>query len=214
MRRVGVIGSGDVGKTLARGCQSHGYEVRIASRDGQKLQSFSDETGIASGTFDAVAAWADTIVLAVKGAGALDALDAAGAAHIAGKIVIDTTNPIAAAPPEDGVLRFFTGPNESLMERLQQAHPTAKFVKAFSCVGNQLMVDPKLATGTSAMFICGDDVAARQAVGHLVTEFGHELCDMGTAKAARAIEPLCILWCIPGFLHNDWTHAFAMVRGA
>ena len=212
MTNVGVLGSGPVGQVLARGLRKHGYQARIGSRDGSKLDVFSGETGIASGTFADVAAWADTIVLAVKGTVALDALAAAGAEHLAGKIVIDTTNPLADAPPEDGVLRLFTGPNESLMERLQEAHPAARFVKAFSCVGNSLMVDPKLSGGRSAMFICGNDLDARAEVGKLVGQFGHDVWDLGSAKAARAIEPLVVLWCIPGFLQNDWTHAFAMVR--
>jgi predicted dinucleotide-binding enzyme len=212
MTNVGVLGSGPVGKVLAKGFQKHGYQARIGSRDGSKLSAFTAETGIVSGTFAGVAAWADTIVLAVKGAVALDALAGAGAEHLAGKVVIDTTNPLAEAPPEDGVLRLFTGPNESLMERLQDTYPTARFVKAFSCVGNALMVDPQLSGGRSAMFICGNDRAARAEVRKLAGQFGHDVWDMGTAKAARAIEPLVVLWCIPGFLENDWTHALAMVR--
>jgi predicted dinucleotide-binding enzyme len=212
MTNVGVLGSGPVGQVLSKGFQRHGYHVRIGSRDGGKLAGFSSETGIASGTFADVAAWADTIVLAVKGSVALDVLDAAGGAHLTEKIVIDTTNPLAEAPPEDGVLRLFTGPNESLMERLQDAYPSARFVKAFSCVGNALMVNPQLASGRSAMFICGNDRAARAEVADLVARFGHDVHDMGTAKAARSIEPLVVLWCIPGFLRNDWTHAFAVVH--
>ncbi len=212
MTNIGVLGSGPVGQVLAKGFQQHGYGVRIGSRDAGKLAQFSSKTGIASGTFADVAAWGDTLVLAVKGTVALDALAAAGGPHLAGKIVIDTTNPLAEAPPEDGVLRLFTGPNESLMEQLQAAHPSARFVKAFSCVGNSLMVNPRVRGGRSAMFICGDDWSARAEVAMLVDRFGHEVHDMGTARAARAIEPLVVLWCIPGFLQNDWTHAFAIVR--
>jgi len=212
MTNVGVLGSGPVGQVLAKGLSKHGYGVRIGSRDGGKLAAFSQETGIPSGTFSEIAAWADALVLAVKGTVALEALDAAGGENLAGKVVIDTTNPLADEPPEDGVLRLFTGPNESLMERLQDAHPSARFVKAFSCVGNSLMVNPQLKGAGSAMFICGNDRIARAEVATLVGQFGHEVHDMGTAKAARAIEPLVVLWCIPGFLENDWTHAFAMVR--
>jgi 8-hydroxy-5-deazaflavin:NADPH oxidoreductase len=212
MTKVGVIGSGSVGTTLAKGLKTHGYAVRIGSRAGGKLDTFSAESGIPSGTFREVAEWADTLVLAVKGTAAVDALTVAGAANVAGKLVIDTTNPIADAPPEDGVIRYFTGPNESLMEQLQAAHPTAKFVKAFSCVGNALMVNPSLKGAKSAMFICGNDAAAKAEVARLVEQFGHDVQDMGTAKGARAIEPLAMLWCIPGFLRNDWAHAFAVVK--
>jgi predicted dinucleotide-binding enzyme len=212
MQQVGVIGSGDVAKVLAKGLKAHGYAVKIGSRSADKVAAFAAEAGIGAGTFGEVAAWADTIVLAVKGGGAMDALNGIGAAALAGKTIIDATNPIADAPPEDGVLRFFTGPNDSLMEQLQAAFPAARFVKAFSCVGNALMVNPVLKGGQSAMFICGNDEAAKADVARLCTQFGHDVWDMGTAKAARAIEPLCILWCLPGFRQNDWMHAFAMLR--
>src|SRR5215831_10036954 len=123
MTRVGIVGSGQVGQTLARGFVRHGYDVRIGSRSPDKLAEFAKTNGIATGTTADVAAWADTIVLAVHGAGAMAALSEAGAGNLDGKIVIDVTNPIADAPPEDGVIRYFTGPNESLMEQLQATHP-------------------------------------------------------------------------------------------
>jgi 8-hydroxy-5-deazaflavin:NADPH oxidoreductase len=213
MVRVGVIGSGDVGRVLPRGFKQHGYDVLIGSRDGGKLTEFSQETGIPSGTFAEAAAFGELLVLAVKGSAAANALREAGGTQVAGKVVVDTTNPIADAPPEDGVLRYFTGPNDSLMEQLQSAFPTARFVKAFNCVGNALMVNPSLGGGKPSMFICGNDGEAKAAVARVLEQFGHDVCDMGSAKAARAIEPLCMLWCIPGFQHNDWRHAFAMLRG-
>src|SRR5262245_32762254 len=121
MAQVGVIGSGDVGKVLAKGLKKHGHEVRIGTRDAAKLASFTRDTGIDVGTVRDVAAWANLVVLAVKGTIAEQILGDIGTERLAGKVVIDTTNPIADAPPEDGVLRYFTGPNESLMERLQAA---------------------------------------------------------------------------------------------
>lgn len=212
MQQVGILGSGDVAKVLAKGFKAHGYAVKIGSRTADKVAGFAADAGIAAGTFDEVAAWADTIVLAVKGTAAMATVQGLAAA-LAGKTVIDATNPIADAPPEDGVLRFFTGPNESLMEQLQAAVPSARFVKAFSCVGNALMVNPVLkGDAKSAMFICGDDEAAKTTVRTLCERFGHDVWDLGTAKAARGIEPLCIVWCLPGFRQNDWMHAFAMLR--
>ena len=165
--------------------------------------------GIARGV---AAAGADVVVLAVKGGAAAEALDLAGHANLAGKVIIDATNPIADAPPEDGVLRFFTSLDESLMERLQARVPAARFVKAFSCVGNAYMVDPQLPGGPPTMFICGDDAAAKATVRDLLTQFGWDTADMGTVKAARAIEPLCMLWCIPGLRGGPWTHAFKLLR--
>jgi 8-hydroxy-5-deazaflavin:NADPH oxidoreductase len=212
MSKIGILGSAAVGQALARGFKQHGHEVRIGSRTPAKLAEFSASAGIAAGTFAEVASWAEVLVLAVKGTVAEDALRAAGAASLRGKLVIDTTNPIAEAPPVDGVLAFFTGPNDSLMERLQAAYPEARFVKAFSSVGNALMVNPKLEGGPPTMFYCGNDAAAKAAVRSILETFGWEPADMGTAVAARAIEPLCQLWCIPGFRENTWRHAFRLLR--
>ena len=212
--RIGVIGSGQVGQTLSQGLKTHGYETRIASRSPAKLAEFSKSSGIQNGTFADVAAWAEAIVLAVKGDGAEAAVREAGPANLSGKLVIDTTNPIAHEPPEDGVLRFFTSPNESLMERLQIAYPDAKFVKAFNSVGAPLMVNPVFPGGAKpTMFYCGNDAGAKATAARIIEDFGWDAADMGTAKAARAIEPLCQLWCIPGFLANEWgNHAFALLR--
>jgi predicted dinucleotide-binding enzyme len=212
--RVGVIGSAVVGQTLASGLKKHGHDVRIASRTPEKLADFSKSSGIQAGTCPDVASWAEVIVLAVSGAAALDALGEIGAANLPGRIVIDTTNPIAKEAPEDGVVRFFTSPNESLMERLQAAAPSAKFVKAFNSVGAGLMVNPSFPGGARpTMFYCGNDQDAKAIASGIIEQLGWEPVDMGTAKAARAIEPLCQLWCIPGFRSNQWTnHAFHVLR--
>jgi predicted dinucleotide-binding enzyme len=213
MTKVGVIGSAVVGQTLAAGFKKHGYDVRIASRTPAKLADFAKSSGIQAGVPADVAAWADIIVLAVSGAGAREAIREAGPENLKGKVVIDTTNPIAKEPPEDGVIKYFTSPNSSLLEELQAAVPEAKFVKAFNSVGAPLMVNPAFAGGVKpTMFYCGNDGEARNVVAKILTQFGWELADMGTAKAARAIEPLCQLWCIPGFLRNQWAnHAFHLL---
>jgi hypothetical protein len=211
MARYGVLGSAVVGQTLARGLTAHGHEARIGSRSPAKLSEFSRTSGILSGTFSDVAAWGEHLILAVQGRVAEAVLEAAGGVNLRGKVVIDVTNPIADEPPEDGVIRFFTGPNDSLMERLQARFPDARFVKAFNIVGNALMVNPKLPGGPPTMFFCGNDAEAKAVVRGLLTQFGWEPADMGTAKAARAIEPLCQLWCIPGFREQRWTHAFKLL---
>lgn len=213
MQRFAVLGAGPVAQVLARGLKKHGYEVRVGNRTAEKLKAFAAEAGVATGTPAEVSAWAEAVVLAVAGQAAEEALRLAGAANLAGKLVIDTTNPIGGQPPVDGVLSFFTGPGESLMERLQAAFPGVRFVKAFNSVGNALMVNPSLAGGPPTMFICGNDAAAKAEVARLVERFGWEPADMGTATAARAIEPLCQLWCLPGFRENRWTHAFRLLRG-
>jgi predicted dinucleotide-binding enzyme len=212
MKKVGVIGSGQVGETLADGFLKHGYEVMRASRDPGKLGDWRKKAGAkaSTGGFAEAARFGEIIVLAVKGTAAEEAVSLCGVG-LAGKVVLDATNPIADAPPQGGVLSFFTSLNESLMERLQRKSPEAKFVKAFSSVGSALMVNPRLPTKPS-MFICGNDAGAKEQARAILDQFGWETEDMGGAPAARAIEPLCMLWCIPGFLKNDWMHAFKVLR--
>ena len=213
-RRVGIIGSGIVGQTLANGFIECGYQVTIGTNTAAKRDELRAKTnGKATvGTFEDAAKFGEIVVLATKGAGAEAALTAAGIAHLAGKTVIDTCNPIADAPPVNGVLQYFTSQNESLMERLQKAAPDARFVKAFSCIGNAFMVAPDFDGQKPTMFICGDHEGAKAEVRSILEQFGHDVADMGTVEAARAIEPLCILWCIPGFRGGGWNHAFKLLR--
>ena len=97
------------------------------------------------------------------------------------------------------------------MEQLQHEFPEALFVKAFNSVGNALMVNPQFEGGQPTMFICGNNEVAKKTVRGFLGEFGRDTEDMGSAEAARAIKPLCMLWSIPGFLRNEWTHAFKLL---
>jgi predicted dinucleotide-binding enzyme len=214
--KVGILGSGVVGQALANGFIKHGHEVMVGTGSPEKLAEWKVKAG-GSGqvaSFAGAADFGDLIVLAVKGTAAKDVLESAGAENLGDKTVIDATNPIADAPPENGVLKFFTSLDRSLMEELQSAFPQARFVKAFSCVGNALMVNPDFGGIKPSMFICGNDEEAKREVGDILDLFGFEVEDMGGAEAARAIEPLCILWCIPGFQRNEWMHAFKLLRVA
>ena len=214
MKKIAILGSGQVGQVLADGFLKHGYEVMRASREPSKLEGWKATAGAKAliGTFAEAAKWADDVVLAVKGGAAIEAVKLANPANLAGKTVMDTTNPIADAAPVNGVLRFFTDLNESLMERLQKVAPNAHFVKVFSCVGNAFMVNPQLPGGPPTMFICGNDPGAKADVRVVLDQFGWDTVDMGAAEAARAIEPLCMLWCIPGLSGKGWTHAFKLLR--
>jgi 8-hydroxy-5-deazaflavin:NADPH oxidoreductase len=210
--KVGVLGSGDVAKALAGGFLKHGHDVMLGTRSAGKLADWSSKNPKGRvGTFADTAKFAELVVLAVKGTAASDALRAAGAANLAGKTVIDATNPIADAPPSNGVLKFFTNLDESLMERLQREFAGAHLVKAFNSVGNTCMVNPQFKGGKPTMFICGNDDAAKKVVTAILDQFGWEMADMGKAEAARAIEPLCMLWCIRGFIRNEWVHAFKLL---
>jgi len=211
--KIGVLGSGVVAKALAEGFLRHHYDVMAGTRDQTKLAEWAIAHPKAFlGSFSDAAAFGEIVVLAVKGSAAAEALRAAGGAHLKGKVVIDTTNPIGDAPPTQGILQFFTSVNESLMERLQREFPAARMVKAFNSVGSGQMVNPDYGANRPTMFICGNDEGAKKTVGTILDKFGWEIADMGTVEAARAIEPLCMLWCIPGFTRNEWTHAFKLLR--
>ncbi len=206
--KIGIIGTGVVGTALAEGFLKHGHAVLRGTREPKKLADWKKSP---VGTPAEAAAFGDVVVLAVKGTAAEEAVRQCGG--LEGKTVIDATNPLADAPPEAGVLRYFTGPNESLMERLQKAAPKAKFVKAFSSVGSAYMVNPDFGGAKPTMFICGNDDGAKRQVAEILAAFGWEADDMGGASSARAIEPLAMLWCLPGFLRNDWgPRAFKMLR--
>jgi len=211
--KIGIIGSGDVGRTLASGFLKHGHDVVIGTRDPAKLADWGKQNPRGRvGSFADAAKFGDLAVLAVKGTVAADAVRAAGPGNLAGKPVMDACNPIADAPPVNGVLRLFTAPDESLLERLQREFTAVKFVKAFNSVGAAAMVNPRFKEGKPTMFICGGDGAAKKTVASVLDQFGWEVADMGAVEAARAIEPLCILWCIPGFVRNQWFHAFKLLQ--
>ena len=210
--KIGILGSGDVAKALAGGFLKHGHELMLGTRTPGKLAEWAAKNpkGRIAGLADA-AKFGELVVLAVKGTAAKNALRLAGPENFAGKPVIDVTNPIADEPPVNGVLKYYTNLEDSQMEHLQREFGGARFVKAFNSVGNAFMVNPQFKGGKPTMFICGNDDAAKQVVSGILDQFGWEVADMGKVEAARAIEPLCILWCIPGFLRNDWAHAFKLL---
>ncbi len=210
--KIGIIGSGTVSQTLAVGLVHHGHQVAVGTRDPSKLAEWKSKNPTVSVTsMRDAAAFGEVCFLAVKGNAAQEAV--AGCADaLAGKVVLDTTNPIADVPPKDGVLSYFTSMNDSLMERLQTAFPKVHFVKAFNSVGAPRMVNPTYAGGKPSMFICGNDADAKKVAADIVSALGWEVEDMGTAVAARAIEPLCVLWCIPGMRSGQWTHAFKLLK--
>jgi 8-hydroxy-5-deazaflavin:NADPH oxidoreductase len=211
---VGIIGSGPVGQSLAKAFRNEGHFVMLGTRDVAKpgVVKFHQETQIPVGTFEQAAKHAELIVLATKGTATEEAMRSAGLQNFHEKIVIDTTNPISDAPPTNGVIHYFTTLDDSLMERLQKLVPEARFVKAFNIVGNSFMYKPYFDGGRPTMFICGNDTHAKKTVTQILDSFGWEIEDMGKVEAARAIEPLAMLWCIPGFLRNRWSHAFKLLK--
>ncbi len=213
MKKIGIIGSGVVAKTLGKGFLKHGYQVMLGTRSANKLAEWlnTEGGGANAGTFSEAAAFGDIVILAVKGTVAKSALDLAGVENLKGKTVIDATNPIADAAPVNGVLKYFTEMNHSLMEQLQAAFPEARFVKAFNSVGSAFMVNPSFESKPT-MFICGNNKEAKSEVKEILTQFGWETADFGMVESAGAIEALCMLWCIPGIAKNEWSHAFKLLK--
>ncbi len=206
-QHIGILGSGNVGITLANGFRSLGYEVIIGRREEKPIDDWTGSIG----TFEHVAENSEILVLCVKGLAAEDVVTKI-IPWLSHKLIIDTTNPIANAPPNDGVLQYFTNLDDSLMERLQKIAPSAHFVKAFNSCGSSLMVKPTFPDGPPTMFICGNNTAAKKTTTDLLNQFGWHAEDMGSSVAARAIEPLCMLWCIPGLQRNQWSHAFKLLK--
>jgi predicted dinucleotide-binding enzyme len=213
--KIGIIGSGIVGQVLGKAFLTEGHEVMLGTRDISKeeVRRWKELNAEGqAGTFEDAAKFGEMLVLATGGNVTEHAIELAGIKNFSRKTVIDTTNPIAAEPPVNGVLKYFTNLDDSLMERIQRLLPEANLVKAFNSVGNALMYKPILKGGAPSMFICGNNVDAKQQVADILVSFGWEVEDMGAVEAARALEPLCMLWCIPGFIQNQWMHAFKLLK--
>jgi predicted dinucleotide-binding enzyme len=213
--KIGIIGSGIVGQVLGNAFLQEGNVVMLGTRDvlKEEVVKWKNENSSAMiGTFNEAAILGDILVIAVSGAIVKEAIDLCGKENFANKIVIDATNPISNEPPVNGVLKYFTTMEESLMEQIQRYLPNAKVVKSFSCVGNAYMYKPNFKGEKPTMFICGNDDNAKKDVETILENFGWDVEDCGKAESARAIEPLCILWCLPGFLKNKWNHAFKLLK--
>jgi predicted dinucleotide-binding enzyme len=212
MKTIGIIGSGTVGQALGEGFVKYGHKVMIGTRDTSKLKEWQSKIGESAqlGNTTEAAKFGDLLVLATKGTVAKDVIISINTEDLAGKTIIDATNPIADEAPEDGVLKFFTK-DTSLMEILQETAPKANFVKAFNTIGSGFMVNPPFESKPT-MFIAGNNDHAKKEVGDIIIKFGFEVEDMGTAKASNVLEQLCILWCIPGFRENRWNHAFKLLK--
>src|SRR5438045_783465 len=160
---VGILGSGDVGKSFARAFSALGHEVMIGSRTPEKLSDFVAEAGerVRAGTFEETAKFGDLIALATHGVSTSEALRLAGTQNFDGKVVIDATNPLDFST---GAPRLSLGHTDSLGEQVQRWLPDARVVKAFNTVGNANFVNPDLPNGPPDMFICGNDDDAKKIV--------------------------------------------------
>jgi len=210
--KIGILGSGDVAKALAKGFLGRGDTVQLGTRSPEKLADFVTQSGknATAGSFADAAAFGELLVLATKWDGTENVINLAGPKNAAGKVVIDVTNPLdfsSGAPPKLAV-----GYTDSAGERVQRWLPQAKVVKAFSIVGNAAMVNPKFPGGPPDMFIAGNDDGAKRTVTAICKSFGWPAIDLGGIEMARYIEPLAMIWIVYGFRTNTWNHAFKLLR--
>ena len=208
--KIGVLGSGDVGKSLARGFLQRGDEVMIGSRSPEKLADWARQSKARAGTFEETARFGEMLALATLGTAAEEAIRLAGTSHFKNKVVMDATNPLHFAPGAPPTLAI--GGNDSLGERVQKWVPEGRVVKAFNTVGNPLFVHPKMPGGPPDMFICGNDNDAKTTVAALCKDWGWGVIDVGGITSARYLEAMCLTWVLHGVLSGGWNHAFKMLH--
>lgn len=208
---VGVLGSGDVGKSFARAFAAVGHDVMIGSRSPEKLADFvaGAGAGIRNGTFEEAAKFGDLIALATLGSATTEALRLAGAENFNGKVLIDATNPLDFS---SGGPRLSIGFDDSLGEQVQRQLAGARVVKAFNTVGNALFYQPQIPGGPPDMFLCGNDEDAKKIVGQVCGAFGWGVIDLGGIDASRYLEPMCLVWVLHGIRSGSWTHAYKMLH--
>jgi 8-hydroxy-5-deazaflavin:NADPH oxidoreductase len=211
--RVAVLGTGEVGKSLGNAFLALGHEVRMGARDASNEKAVAwaanAEGQASAGTFADAAGFGEIVVLATLGSAVQQVLQAAVAQACAGKLVIDTTNPLDFS---QGSPRLAIGHTDSGGEQVQRLLPAANVVKAFNTVGNALMFRPSLPGGPPDMFICGNDEASKERVTALLLDFGWRTIDLGTIESSRYLEPMCMVWVVFGLRSKGWNHAFKLLR--
>jgi len=209
--KVGILGSGDVGKSFAKAFGALGHDVVIGSRSPEKLSDFVGGEGdrVTSGTFEDAARSGDLIVLATHGMATEEAISMAGKQNFDHKVVIDATNPLDFS---GGAPRLAIGHTDSLGEQIQRFIPNARVVKAFNTVGNPLFFKPDLPGGPPDMFIGGNDADAKKLVSQVCEAFGWGVVDLGGIEASRYLEPMCMAWVVHGVISGTWLHAFKLLH--
>jgi predicted dinucleotide-binding enzyme len=209
---IGILGSGEVAKSLASGFLGRGDVVMLGSREPEKLAEWAAAGGAnaRTGTFAQTAQFGEIVLFATSGTTIEDVAALAEPENLATKTVIDVTNPLDFST---GKPRLAWGFDDSNGERLQQLLPSSAVVKAFNTVGQELFVHPDLPGGPPTMFIAGDDPAAKQRVSQILTDFGWESADIGDIESSRFLEPMCLAWVMYGRTTGDWSgHAFKLLH--
>lgn len=212
--KIGILGSGDVGRVLGGGFVSLGHEVKIGTRSPSqpKLQEWlqKNKPRATVGSAKDAAAFGSIIVLAVHGDAAEAAIRAAGAEHFKGKVVIEAMNPLKQGPTGMGL---FVGGTDSLGERVQRWLPDAKVVKAFNMIGSHYMFQPQLPGGPPDLLVAGNDATAKTTVMGIVKDFGLNPIDLGGIESARYLEGVAMAWIMHGIVGGSWNHAFKLLKG-
>jgi predicted dinucleotide-binding enzyme len=210
--RIGILGTGDVGRALGKGFAALGHDVMMGSRDANnpRIKDWMAKAGgrTSGGTFDQASTFGEVVVLATGWSGTENALRLAGPTNLAGKVLIDATNPLdfSSTPP-----RLAVGHADSGGEQVQRWLPGARVVKAFNIIGNAHMFRPDFPGGPPHMFICGNEEPAKRTVSTILNEFGWEVIDLGGIEHSRYLEPLAMVWIVHGFKTRSWNHAFRLL---
>lgn len=207
--KIGILGTGDVGRSLGRAFATLGHDVHLGSRsaDNEAAAAWADEVGAQAshGTFADAARFGELLVLAVAGRAIESALASVDGDACAGKLVLDATNPYDFQTGERLV-------EDSGGELAQRLLPDAHVVKCFNSVGHGLMFRPDLPGGPPDMFICGDDDSAKARTRELLGEFGWNAVDLGGIGMSRALEPLAVVWVAASMRLGRWDHAFKLIH--
>jgi 8-hydroxy-5-deazaflavin:NADPH oxidoreductase len=224
--KIGVLGTGGVGRTLAAKFAQEGNEVMIGTRNVDDTLAKDKPDGMGSppykewqkqnqkiklGTFEDAAKFGELIIIATFGDVAKNAIDLAGKENFSNKVVIDTTNPLdfsKGVPP-----KFTVTLESSLGEQIQNHIPDAKVVKAFNSIGAHIMVNPKREEGDPDFFIAGNEVGAKDRVSEIAKSWGwKDVVDLGDISQSYWLEALAMIWINYGFKYNSWGQAFKLLK--
>jgi len=212
--RIGILGSGGVGQDLGLGFIGLGHDVKMGSRNPAKdeIKAWLAKAGkrASAGSFAEAAVFGELAVLAILWTGTENAIHLAGPENLAGKVVIDVTNPLLFRP--NALPGLAVGGVDSAGEQVQRWLPKAKVVKAFNSVNHAHMFKPSFPDGPPDMFICGDDAAARETVAGICRDFGWGVVDMGKLEAARLLEPLALIYILNAIQTGNWDYAFKLLK--
>jgi predicted dinucleotide-binding enzyme len=210
--KIGILGSGEVGRTLAKAFKQEGHDVVIATREpnSENAKQLEQDLNIPVKSYADTAGHAEIAVLCTLWAGTENAIQLANPDHLRRKVVIDVTNPLVFHPNKPPTLAV--GHKDSGGEQVQKWLEHSDVVKAFNTIGNQDMYKPQFAGGPPTMFYCGNSLHAKQQVADILKAFGWDPLDVGDITSSRELEPLCILWVKYGMMTQNWHHAFKFLR--